>query len=471
MENHMLVFAVVMSFISTLYGETKTKVGIGVILDTEASLGKMSRSCISMALGDFYKKHDNYTTRIVPHFRDSKQDNVEAASVAIALEKVASGINFSTNFKRQPESMTDVDGIGISEMGPRLILLIRNIKLNGLSGDFYLVDGQLQPSVYQIVNILDKGLKHVSYWTPTNGIRKKLHQMKGSKDDLRAIIWPGDTTFSPKGWEIPTSSESKLRVGVPARRGFAQFVDVNIDPKTRKVISVTGFCIDIFTRKIKGSNLASSVHLGVAREGWETVPGLTRGEVEKQLIEICGDCVVFVVLVLTSSYTASLTSMLTVQKLQPAYTDIDKIMRNGESVGYQASSFVYNKLKGMGFDESQLKNYSNFEQYDKALELGSQSGGVSAIVDEIPYLKVFLAKYCTKYTMTGPTYKTAGFGFAFPKGSPLVADVSRAILQVTEEVREMLVSQGSVGQKLASIAKTFDVFKDGESKTTTAEAC
>ncbi|GJW58079.1 hypothetical protein Tco_0104810 [Tanacetum coccineum] len=130
--------------------------------------------------------------------------------------------------------------------------------------------------------------------------------------------------------------------------------------------------------------------------------------------------------------------MLTVQKLQPAYTDIDKIMRNGESVGYQASSFVYNKLKGMGFDESHLKNYSNFEQYDKALELGSQSEGVSAI--------------------------------AFPKGSPLVADVSRAILQVTEEVREMLVSQGSVGQKLASIAKTFDVFKDGESKTTTAEA-
>ncbi|GJR81076.1 reverse transcriptase domain-containing protein [Tanacetum coccineum] len=416
MENHMLVFAVVMSFISTLYGETKPKVGIGVILDTETSLGKMSRSCISMALGDFYKKHDNYTTRIVPHFRDSKQDNVEAASVAIdigskssvpiispatspsltpndkpyfirsshdsssqlkpiaelikhfgwrevvfiyedgdygrglfpyiadamvnvdakvmyrtviyhsasddwilkelykmktmqtrvfivhalpdlatrffkkvneagmmeegyawiitevltsslhsldhtdidsmqgvlaiALEKVASGINFSTNFKRQPESMTDVDGIGISEMGPRLIPLIRNIKLNGLSGDFYLVDGQLQPSVYQIVNILDKGLKHVSYWTPTNGIRKKLHQMKGSKDDLRAIIWPGDTTFSPKGWEIPTSSESKLRVGVPARRGFAQFVDVNIDPKTRKVISVTGFCIDIFTRKM-----------------------------------------------------------------------------------------------------------------------------------------------------------------------------------------------------------------------------
>ena len=120
---------------------------------------------------------------------------------------------------------------------------------------------------------------------------------------------------------------------------------------------------------------------------------------------------VFVVLVLTSSYTASLTSILTVQKLQPAYTDIYKIMRNGESVGCQNGTFVYNKLIAMGFRESQLKNYSTFEQYDAALAQGSQKGGVSAIMDEIPYIRVFLAKYCTNYTMAGPIYKTAGFGF------------------------------------------------------------
>ena len=120
---------------------------------------------------------------------------------------------------------------------------------------------------------------------------------------------------------------------------------------------------------------------------------------------------VFVVLVLTSSYTASLTSILTVQKLQPAYTDIDKIMRNGESVGCQNDTFVYNKLRARGFPESQIKNYSTFEEYDQALALGSKKGGVSAIMDEIPYIRVFLAKYCTKYTMTGPIYKTAGFGF------------------------------------------------------------
>ncbi|KAK9931927.1 hypothetical protein M0R45_019181 [Rubus argutus] len=35
--------------------------------------------------------------------------------------------------------------------------------------------------------------------------------------------------------------------------------------------------------------------------------------------------------------------------------------------------------------------------------------------------------------MVGPTYKTDGFGFAFPLGSPLVAYISRAILNVTQD--------------------------------------
>ncbi|MFS7992097.1 putative solute-binding protein family 3/ domain of MltF [Helianthus anomalus] len=142
---------------------------------------------------------------------------------------------------------------------------------------------------------------------------------------------------------------------------------------------------------------------------------------------------VFVVLVLTSSYTASLTSMLTVQKLRPTYTDINEIKRNGESIGYQDGSFVRDMLIRMGFNDTQLKGYNTFEQYHNALKNGSQNGGVSAIMEELPYIRIFVAKYCNMYTMTGPIHKTAGFGFAFPKGSPLVHDVSKAILQVTEK--------------------------------------
>jgi len=120
---------------------------------------------------------------------------------------------------------------------------------------------------------------------------------------------------------------------------------------------------------------------------------------------------VFVVLVLTSSYTASLTSMLTVQQLQPTITDLNDLIKNGEYVGYKKGSFVKDVLTRMKFDSSKFRSYSTLEEYNDALSRGSKNGGVGAIVDELPYLRLFLNKYCRKYIMVGRTYKAAGFGF------------------------------------------------------------
>lgn len=120
---------------------------------------------------------------------------------------------------------------------------------------------------------------------------------------------------------------------------------------------------------------------------------------------------VFVVLILTSSYTASLTSMLTVQQLQPTITDVNELLRRGDYIGYQDGTFAVALLKRLNFDTSKMRNYSTVDQYAEALAKGSANGGVAAIFDEVPYLKVFLSKYCANYTMVGPTYKTDGFGF------------------------------------------------------------
>ncbi|KAL7162846.1 hypothetical protein ACSBR2_043176 [Camellia fascicularis] len=62
--------------------DSAIKVDVGLILDTETTVGKMSQTCMSMALEDFYETH-NYTTRIVLHTRNSKGDVVEAASAGI----------------------------------------------------------------------------------------------------------------------------------------------------------------------------------------------------------------------------------------------------------------------------------------------------------------------------------------------------------------------------------------------------
>ena len=54
----------------------------------------------------------------------------------------------------------------------------------------------------------------------------------------------------------------------------------------------------------------------------------------------------FVVLILTQSYTASLTSMLTVQQIQP--TDLSELLKKNEKVACQDGSFTKN-IRRVGF--------------------------------------------------------------------------------------------------------------------------
>ena len=121
---------------------------------------------------------------------------------------------------------------------------------------------------------------------------------------------------------------------------------------------------------------------------------------------------VFVVLILSQSYTANLASMLTVRRMQPTVIDVKEILRNDLSVGYLNISFVKDFLiKNLNFKKNMLKGYKTPEEYREALLKGTRNGGVDAVIDELPYLKIFLAKYCSNFQIVGPTYQTAGFGF------------------------------------------------------------
>ncbi|KAI4353727.1 hypothetical protein L6164_002658 [Bauhinia variegata] len=137
--------------------------------------------------------------------------------------------------------------------------------------------------------------------------------------------------------------------------------------------------------------------------------------------------------VLMQSYTANLSSILTLDQLKPRYPTIDRLIRDRENVGYRHGSFIRDLLKDhLHFDELRLKNYSKMEDYRNALSKGTQKGGIAAMFDELPYIKVFLKKHGSKYTMAGPTYPNHGFGFAFPLGSNLTSYFSRAVLNITE---------------------------------------
>ncbi|KAL6846532.1 hypothetical protein ACP4OV_023980 [Aristida adscensionis] len=136
-------------------------------------------------------------------------------------------------------------------------------------------------------------------------------------------------------------------------------------------------------------------------------------------------------LVVTSSYTASLSSILTVEQLQPTVADVYELLRKGECVGYHRGSYIKGVLEELGFDRSKIKPYNTPDDFHNALSRGSNYGGIAALVHEVPYIKLFLAKHCKEYTMVGPIYKSAGFGYAFVKRNPLIGDFSRAILNIT----------------------------------------
>ncbi|PRQ27947.1 putative ionotropic glutamate receptor, metazoa [Rosa chinensis] len=79
----------------------------------------------------------------------------------------------------------------------------------------------------------------------------------------------------------------------------------------------------------------------------------------------------FVVLILTQSYTASLSSILTVQQLQPVITDVNLLSKNGDNVGYQGGSFIYRILKERGFQEATLWTYDSPEELDEHFQNGN----------------------------------------------------------------------------------------------------
>ncbi|KAA8532081.1 hypothetical protein F0562_006777 [Nyssa sinensis] len=140
----------------------------------------------------------------------------------------------------------------------------------------------------------------------------------------------------------------------------------------------------------------------------------------------------FVVLIINSSYTASLTSILTVQRLSSPIKGIESLIMSKDPIGYQEGSFARNYLiEEFNIHESRLVPLNSPEDCAKALKDGPENGGVSAVVDERAYIELFLSTQC-EFSIVGHEFTKNGWGFAFPRDSPLAVDMSTAILQMSE---------------------------------------
>ncbi|KAL5730857.1 hypothetical protein ACHQM5_003644 [Ranunculus cassubicifolius] len=140
----------------------------------------------------------------------------------------------------------------------------------------------------------------------------------------------------------------------------------------------------------------------------------------------------FLLMVVTSSYTASLTSILTVEQLSSPITGIDSLIASNLPIGCQQGSFVKSYLsESLNIHPSRLVPLASPEEYANSLKLGPYDGGVAAVVDELPYIEVLLSKY-TQFGLVGQMFTKSGWGFAFKRGSPLALDMSTAILKLAE---------------------------------------
>ncbi|CAN8257831.1 unnamed protein product [Cochlearia groenlandica] len=136
----------------------------------------------------------------------------------------------------------------------------------------------------------------------------------------------------------------------------------------------------------------------------------------------------FVVLIITSSYTASLTSMLTVQQLNSPIKGMDTLISSTGRIGFQVGSFAEEYMvHELNIARSRLVPLSSPQEYATSLK----NGTVAAIVDERPYVDLFLSDYC-KFAIRGQEFTRCGWGFAFPRDSPLAVDMSTAILGLSE---------------------------------------
>ncbi|CAN0926969.1 Glutamate receptor 3.2 [Linum grandiflorum] len=111
----------------------------------------------------------------------------------------------------------------------------------------------------------------------------------------------------------------------------------------------------------------------------------------------------FVILIVNSSYTASLTSILTVQQMASPISGIESLVSANVAIGYQVGSFSGKYLSDeLNIAKNRLIPLGSQKEFARALS----NGTVAAIVEEKPY--------------------------AFKKDSPLAEDMSTAILRLSE---------------------------------------
>ncbi|XP_022894775.1 glutamate receptor 2.7-like isoform X2 [Olea europaea var. sylvestris] len=137
----------------------------------------------------------------------------------------------------------------------------------------------------------------------------------------------------------------------------------------------------------------------------------------------------FVIMIVTASYTAVLSSMMTVPRLQPSIVEVDYLQKTNAIVGCNEEGFIPRYLTDtLKFKEENLKKIGSLSDYKEAFEKKQ----IAAAFFISPHAKLFLANNSKRFVIAKPSLQVGGLAYVFPKGSSLNADISRAILNMKQ---------------------------------------
>ncbi|KAK9029538.1 hypothetical protein V6N11_026651 [Hibiscus sabdariffa] len=138
--------------------------------------------------------------------------------------------------------------------GTSWLIGMLNTSYRGISGDFELVNGQIQPSVFEIFNITKQGQMTTGYWTHDRGISNNLYPKSRNTKYIRRTLEANE----PIG--------RKWIIGVPSKAGFKEFV--NIQPGDKKGNGdEPGFTIEVFKAVWKSLGLPPDGYQFVTKDG------------------------------------------------------------------------------------------------------------------------------------------------------------------------------------------------------------
>ncbi|KAB2619390.1 glutamate receptor 2.5-like [Pyrus ussuriensis x Pyrus communis] len=370
---------------------------------------------------------------------------------------------------------------GLQEMLPqRIVSKYLSTASRGLSGMLEFKNGMLsQPPTFKIINVnlMEKGMDN------------------GFSEVLRPTYWPDGLQTTPKCC-APVNVDWPLKIGVPARGAFKQFVNVRYYPDKNET-HISGFSIDVFKAAVQhlpyqlpyvfvpfngsydemvklvynksfdaavgdfkfisdryhyveftepyissGLEMVVTVKPDKLKEKWMFMHAFTKEmwfllfvthlSVYNPKLKGTGAMLWFsvtvlffahrkrvhnnwarlvlapwlvVILVVTATFTASLTSMMTLSQVQPSVLDIETLQKMNATVGCNGNSFIVRYLTNvLDFRPENIQGIASIDDYPNAFE----KQDIAAAFFVMPHAKVF------------------------PKGSHLAIDISEAILEVTE---------------------------------------